>query len=501
MGATGTRILSFRDDEWGETGLPSCPPAERGAHWFSTVTENDTGIAQYYQTLTADAGKTYTLSGFFANHNEGDKLNSIRLTLRDGDATADVMTGASAVVVPPGQSDWTFGYIEGTATGSLMTAAWEVEHSGSEEGPKAAWVDDLLLEECVQPVTITSVDPVAVPNDVAGPHTLTITGSGFSGATPEVIFSTQGQVLTATSVVVQSDSTLTCEVNDLPAPMSVAFDVFVRSNGCIDSLAEGFVSAQTSIVNAQFEEPAAPLQCDPRTPIVSPAPSYWNFSDQLIREGDVFPPPECPLLSCACPELMEGCSGGHYASMSTGEGEDEIAWQTMVVTPGSGMIFGGWFSWGGTGAVNIKLVDGYGPDGAVLGTTSIPQDTDWCYYSVEGFATSPLVTVVWELVDTAEGAPAAVHADGLTFEFSPCHDPFADTDQDGDVDQLDFAFFQICFSGSGNPFPEEPSYCSCLDVEGWDGNPDGDIDSADLVLFEDCASGPDVPADTTCDDN
>jgi hypothetical protein len=42
------------------------------------------------------------------------------------------------------------------------------------------------------------------------------------------------------------------------------------------------------------------------------------------------------------------------------------------------------------------------------------------------------VTVVWEMTQTA-GA-AATHADDLVFTLSPCHHPFADVDDDGDVD-------------------------------------------------------------------
>lgn len=77
-------------------------------------------------------------------------------------------------------------------------------------------------------------------------------------------------------------------------------------------------------------------------------------------------------------------------------------------------------------------------------------------------------------------------------------DPFADADQDGDVDQADFAALQVCYTGGAGPFTL-PAECACFDrpesIE-----PDGDIDQADLFKFEDCASGPGVPANPACDD-
>lgn len=77
-------------------------------------------------------------------------------------------------------------------------------------------------------------------------------------------------------------------------------------------------------------------------------------------------------------------------------------------------------------------------------------------------------------------------------------DPFADADQDGDVDQADFAALQVCYTGGAGPF-SLPAECACFDrPESLE--PDGDIDQADLFKFEDCASGPGVPADPACDD-
>ncbi|UCD27616.1 MAG: hypothetical protein JSV03_10930 [Planctomycetota bacterium] len=82
-----------------------------------------------------------------------------------------------------------------------------------------------------------------------------------------------------------------------------------------------------------------------------------------------------------------------------------------------------------------------------------------------------------------------------------CNDPFADHDEDGDVDQDDFAEFQLCYTGDGDPGGIfDPDNCKCFDKEPSGG--DDDVDENDFNPFQNCAatSGPKVPADITCDD-
>ncbi|UCD30327.1 MAG: hypothetical protein JSV03_07625 [Planctomycetota bacterium] len=94
--------------------------------------------------------------------------------------------------------------------------------------------------------------------------------------------------------------------------------------------------------------------------------------------------------------------------------------------------------------------------------------------------------------------------------FVRCNDPFADIDGpdtngdgvpdgDGDVDQDDFAVFQVCYTGPGDPGGVfDKDNCDCFDKEPLGG--DDDIDENDFSLFQNCASGPGIPADTACDD-
>ncbi len=74
-----------------------------------------------------------------------------------------------------------------------------------------------------------------------------------------------------------------------------------------------------------------------------------------------------------------------------------------------------------------------------------------------------------------------------------CPNPFADYDADADVDQADFARFQLCYTGPTQPIVANE--CRCFDS-----NNDNYIDQIDAFAFEVCASGPGVAADPTCDD-
>ena len=77
----------------------------------------------------------------------------------------------------------------------------------------------------------------------------------------------------------------------------------------------------------------------------------------------------------------------------------------------------------------------------------------------------------------------------------PCANPDLrfDADGDDDVDQDDFAAFQLCYTGTGaSGF--DCDACRCMNSDG-----DLDIDDDDYIAFEACASGPDVAADPDCD--
>ncbi len=68
-----------------------------------------------------------------------------------------------------------------------------------------------------------------------------------------------------------------------------------------------------------------------------------------------------------------------------------------------------------------------------------------------------------------------------------------DFDGDEDVDMLDFAHFQRCITGEGNPQTD----LDCLDARL---DADDDVDADDFAYFDACRSGPAIIADPACDD-
>ncbi len=95
----------------------------------------------------------------------------------------------------------------------------------------------------------------------------------------------------------------------------------------------------------------------------------------------------------------------------------------------------------------------------------------------------------YRCVVTGGCGPATSAAAPLSFSGPPY--AAADFDQDGDVDQEDFAHLQNCFRGYSDP----PTGPDCLNAAL---NGKEVIDEHDLDIFLGCYSGPDLPADTCC---
>jgi N-acetylmuramoyl-L-alanine amidase len=68
-----------------------------------------------------------------------------------------------------------------------------------------------------------------------------------------------------------------------------------------------------------------------------------------------------------------------------------------------------------------------------------------------------------------------------------------DHDHDGDVDQIDFGFFQSCMTGT--TVPQNDEACTWARLDG-----DSDVDQGDFAIFLKCLHGPDVTVDYTCAD-
>lgn len=472
---------------------PSCPPPD-GDHYVSTKSTRGGGVTRMTQTITCAPGTAYTLTGMFA----GGGGNVSRIALLDG-GPDDPLIGETIVYnggTAPMAYDWMFGYVGGTPTTDIITIRWEVSNTGSGGSDRSAHADKMVLQPCTGSVTITAFSPAAAATGsvLAG---AAITGSGFSGGAPVVYLSRSGESIPGTNVSVAGDGLMTCDF-DLTDAGPGTYDVIVGNNGCFTTFASAIILASPVLINGEFEDPTAGQNCGPPPLPILGVPTGWNTNQpaEFTRDGSTWYPVPCP-----CPHS----EGGHYGSMSTGFGLELRAWQVLKVTTGKSYRFGGWFAGGGSNTVKIKLIDGTDPMAVpALAETVVAQPSgsqyDWQYSFVQAAAVSDLMTVVWELTGAVDQAPNATHADALTFE-TPCNDPFADADGDGDVDHLDFAIFQLCYTGANQgPVPTSPEYCKCLDSDGAGGQPDNDIDQGDLTRFEACASGPGVPALVTCDD-
>jgi hypothetical protein len=505
-----TDWLASHTGSWGDTGYdattvvrdrtdivpPSCPPPD-GQHYASTYSVPPNPNAQPeswgYQTIKVDSTKTYTISGYFAG--AGD--NTVTLELLDGDEQAAYVPNAPSGLIHDNgpASDWTFAYVQGKPSGDLMTVRWRV--STRNAGPHVAHADGLRMDVCTASVTATSVSP---PNgDNTGPLAgVEIIGSGFSGGTaPKVMLAGTGLVsVNATNVVVHSDTRLTCDLNLTDQPTGLR-DIVVFKEGCAARLAGAFVVLSPSLANGGFEspDPGVPVDCASPNGILKGVPKVWSAiltaPGRLDRDHHVQRPATCPSTA-----------GGHYGSLTIDRPGDMVAYQTLRVTPTAGYTFSGLFAGGGANNAVIQLIDGLPNSGQVLAETSINDDAggaayDWRTRQVSAYAKSGIMTVVWRTTTTADEVHA-LHADGLTFAMTsdPCNDPFADADDDGDVDQADFAVWQTCFSPAG-PVPVDPEYCRCFNRDA--GSGDSDIDLADYQAFEQCASGPGIAANAACD--
>ncbi|GMU23029.1 MAG: hypothetical protein AMXMBFR13_31130 [Phycisphaerae bacterium] len=86
------------------------------------------------------------------------------------------------------------------------------------------------------------------------------------------------------------------------------------------------------------------------------------------------------------------------------------------------------------------------------------------------------------------GSGTSCDANQSSCDFCPAL--FADTDDDGDVDQSDFGLWQACFTG---PFGGQVAGgCGCFDRDNA-GAGDGDVDEDDFIQFTNCALGPQIP--------
>jgi len=120
-----------------------------------------------------------------------------------------------------------------------------------------------------------------------------------------------------------------------------------------------------------------------------------------------------------------------------------------------------------------------------VGTSSGEPDTVVVSYDISQLPPDLHVGVITVSSDSALNSPQTITVH-LTLKGIP-----GDMDNDGDVDQTDFGWFQACFTGPGTSQNDRACRWARLDE-------DEDVDADDFGIFQTCMSGVDMPADPTC---
>lgn len=470
----------FRADRPELTFKPTCP--QDGNNYATSATARGANFAKsaIWQTVAVTPGQAYTFSGLWAA--SGDLETFIDLL----DGAPDYpnfptnpanLLARQTVQNGTDQFDWRFFYVQGTPSQNHVTVVWRNRSLGA-PGTIASHAESLALDPCSNQATVSSITPDrGVNNGVV--NITNLSGNNFTG-TPTVVITREGAARTATSVNVVNGNTITCQINLAGLP-SGWYDVVVKQGGCIATIANGFLVVGASFVNGSFELPTVAGICPPG-PILG-VPTGWTQEVQLVRDHNVHKPDTCPSPD-----------GGHYGSMTAAPGQSPRAYQIIQVVPGSTYTFKGYFTANGSSSRRIALINGTIKggviDGTVVAETPVPDGGAWTERVVEGAATGSIMTVMMEL--TGATTDSALHADGLKFEIVgvPCNAPFADSDNDGDVDQDDFGLLQQCFTGPAGGIPNTGAleYCRCFDR-----NFDQKIEQNDVTAFNNCSSGPNVP--------
>ena len=137
------------------------------------------------------------------------------------------------------------------------------------------------------------------------------------------------------------------------------------------------------------------------------------------------------------------------------------------------------------GGVGADPTGGTDPAGGGI-SWDYTQSSTWNQQSVTVTASGNLITVFLN----ARGRNGTVRFDDVSPDCDAVREP-PDFDDDGDVDQVDFGYFQACLTGPAGPQTDPDCQLAKLDS-------DTDVDQNDFGIFQGCISGPDYPLNPTC---
>ena len=195
-------------------------------------------------------------------------------------------------------------------------------------------------------------------------------------------------------------------------------------------------------------------------------------------------------FSAPCPQ-----EGDHYASFTAYDTVVLRAFQTIKASIGqrvdaSAYLYNKIADTSMSHPTRLILLDG-DENGTELASVEVvsPMAT-WQQVQVSGTVFSGLATVMVETIGSVGRAVSHVDNVGIAL-VGGCSPVEVDADNDSDVDQADFAAFQVCFAGEGvTTLPDAPYSCRCFDHDR-----DLDVDLADYMAFERCSTGPGILLD------
>jgi hypothetical protein len=179
----------------------------------------------------------------------------------------------------------------------------------------------------------------------------------------------------------------------------------------------------------------------------------------------------------------------HYQWQRNGENlaDGTYSWGVVSGATGSNLVITE-LTCAASGSFTLAATDDCGTTTSVC-TATPPVTGQSCYLQVG----ADIETCSNGVDDDCDGLTDCEDSDCSADPFCgvSCHDPFADWDEDGDVDMDDFADLQRCLALSPATVSSE---CECFDR-----NSDGNVDADDVSAFVACGSGSGIPADKACD--
>jgi hypothetical protein len=353
-------------------------------------------------------------------------------------------------------------------------------------------VDDTSLKDAfqvVQPYTVQleSISPAYSPN--GGPVVATLTGTSLEGLSGiKLIRDTGGAEIVGILGPAGANQTERTATFDLTGKEMGRYNVVPVVVGGATPLYRAFLVVAATPSNLSFETGTNPAE-PPGGPCVD---NTWDRSRALhwdtvpaetswLRDSYVY-------YSHPCPQ-----DGDHFAGFRAWEETTLRAFQTFQVTTGQ-QVDASIYLHTRTAEMShmtrLILLDG-DENGTEVASAEMLSPTTWEQVQVSGVVFSRLATVVIEMMGSAGRASSNVDNVSITLS-GGCSRIEVDADNDGDVDQADFAAFQACLVGDGvTTLPETAYPCRCFDR----GMRDLDVDLADYLEFEQCATGPGIPLD------